>query len=174
AVHRVRDDEAVPVDARRLIELVAEVDAHLVARPETQRRARDLVVVAPDLHRRLVVAELPEELGRGEMHRLPVALHGYVGLGRPELLRRGARAAGVAAERDARDGQRADRHRHPRSPHPSAHGVLPSLLTCTVMLANRRSWDELPNVTSGRPSVTKDGRICGTREIDTAPECALR
>ncbi len=50
-VHRVRHAHAVPVDRRRLRQVVREADAHRLAEAHAQRRAGHLAVVRPDAKR---------------------------------------------------------------------------------------------------------------------------
>src|SRR3989304_3583792 len=63
AVHGVGDLLAVEVDAGRLIEVVAERGAHLVALDDPQQRPRPGLVEADGLDRRLARIDLPVEGG---------------------------------------------------------------------------------------------------------------
>ncbi len=85
AVHGVGDAHPVPVDGRRLGQIVPQPDDHLLPQPYPEDRSRDLPVVRPD------VQEAPVDLLRGSGGRAELELAGagrrrsVAGVGRREL-----------------------------------------------------------------------------------------
>ncbi len=95
AVHRVRDDQAVPVDRRALRQLVGDDDADLVAFGDADLRAGNDAVVGPGLDE-LAGLDFPLHDHRaGQLEDLDVAVHRVVERLAAESLRR--RREGVDA-----------------------------------------------------------------------------